>query len=293
MHPAPSIIVFTVFSGLGFGLLTFLGLGLPETTNLTMIIYFLIGFSLVSIGLLSSTLHLGNPQRALKAFTQWKTSWLSREAWMSMITMIVMAAYAFLLLFMDIRIISLGILGSLLSLISVFSTGMIYTQIKTVPRWCHWSTPILFILFSLAGGALLADQIKLAKIFLICLLIGQILIWRIGDTQFSSNGTSIETATGLGTIGKVKLFEAPHTGTNYLLNEMVYIIGRKHSKQLRMIGLILNTVLPLILVLTNPTSYTLIAVSGLIHISGTMVLRWLFFAEAEHTVGLYYGEHSK
>lgn len=293
MHPAPSIIVFTVFSGLGFGLLTFLGLGLPETTNLTMIIYFLIGFSLVSIGLLSSTLHLGNPQRALKAFTQWKTSWLSREAWMSMITMIVMAAYAFLLLFMDIRIISLGILGSLLSLISVFSTGMIYTQIKTVPRWCHWSTPILFILFSLAGGALLADQIKLAKIFLICLLIGQILIWRIGDTQFSSNGTSIETATGLGAIGKVKLFEAPHTGTNYLLNEMVYIIGRKHSKKLRMIGLILNTVLPLILVLTNPTSYTLIAVSGLIHISGTMVLRWLFFAEAEHTVGLYYGEHSK
>ena len=293
MHPAHSIILFTVFSGLGFGLLTFLGLGLPETTNLTMIIYFLIGFSLVSIGLLSSTLHLGNPQRALKAFTQWKTSWLSREAWMSMVTMIVMAAYAFLLLFMDIRIISLGILGSLLSLISVFSTGMIYTQIKTVPRWCHWSTPILFILFSLAGGALLADQIKLAKIFLICLLIGQILIWRIGDTQFSSNGTSIETATGLGTIGKVKLFEAPHTGTNYLLNEMVYIIGRKHSKKLRMIGLILNTVLPLILVLTNPTSYTLIAVSGLIHISGTMVLRWLFFAEAEHTVGLYYGEHSK
>ena len=142
MHPAPSIIVFTVFSGLGFGLLAFLGLGLPKTTNLTMIIYFLIGFSLVSIGLLSSTLHLGNPQRALKAFTQWKTSWLSREAWMSMVTMIVMAAYAFLLLFMDIRIISLGILGSLLSLISVFSTGMIYTQIKTVPRWCHWSTPI-------------------------------------------------------------------------------------------------------------------------------------------------------
>ena len=42
MHPAPSIIVFTVFSGLGFGLLAFLGLGLPKTTNLTMIIYFFI-----------------------------------------------------------------------------------------------------------------------------------------------------------------------------------------------------------------------------------------------------------
>ena len=293
MHPAPSIIVFTVFSGLGFGLLAFLGLGLPKTTNLTMIIYFFISFSLVSIGLISSTLHLGNPQRALKAFTQWKTSWLSREAWMSMVTMIVMAVYAFSLLFMDIKIISLGILGSVLSLISVFSTAMIYTQIKTVPRWCHWSTPILFILFSLAGGALLADQINLAKIFLVCLLIGQILIWRIGDTRFSNSGTSIETATGLGTIGKVKLFEAPHTGTNYLLKEMVYVIGRKHSIKLRMLGLILNAAIPLILVLSIPTSYILIAIAALIHIGGAMMLRWLFFAEAEHTVGLYYGEHSK
>ena len=29
MHPAPSVIFFTTFSGLGFGLLTWLGLGAP------------------------------------------------------------------------------------------------------------------------------------------------------------------------------------------------------------------------------------------------------------------------
>ena len=74
---------------------------------------------------------------------------------------------------------------------------------------------------------------------------------------------------------------------------MVYVIGRKHSIKLRVLGLILNAAIPLILVLSIPTSYTLIAVAALIHIGGAMMLRWLFFAEAEHTVGLYYGEHSK
>ncbi|RZW11452.1 MAG: dibenzothiophene desulfurase, partial [Rhodobacteraceae bacterium] len=29
MHPAPSIILFTTLSGLGFGMLTFLGLDVP------------------------------------------------------------------------------------------------------------------------------------------------------------------------------------------------------------------------------------------------------------------------
>ena len=30
MHPAPSVILFTTLSGIGFGLLAFLGLGLPR-----------------------------------------------------------------------------------------------------------------------------------------------------------------------------------------------------------------------------------------------------------------------
>ena len=33
MHPAPSVILFTTLSGIGFGLLAFLGLGLPVVTG--------------------------------------------------------------------------------------------------------------------------------------------------------------------------------------------------------------------------------------------------------------------
>jgi hypothetical protein len=37
------------------------------------------GGLLVSLGLLSSTFHLGHPERAWRAFSQWRSSWLSRE----------------------------------------------------------------------------------------------------------------------------------------------------------------------------------------------------------------------
>ncbi|PKL29993.1 MAG: hypothetical protein CVV45_19805 [Spirochaetae bacterium HGW-Spirochaetae-10] len=32
-------------------------------------------------GLIASGFHLGRPERALRAFSQWRSSWLSREAW--------------------------------------------------------------------------------------------------------------------------------------------------------------------------------------------------------------------
>ena len=33
MHPAPSVIIFTILSGLGFGLFIFLGIGIPTATG--------------------------------------------------------------------------------------------------------------------------------------------------------------------------------------------------------------------------------------------------------------------
>jgi sulfite dehydrogenase (quinone) subunit SoeC len=32
------------------------------------------------------------------------------------------------------------------------------------------------------------------------------------------------------------------------------------------------------------------AVAGAVHLMGAFAARWLFFAEAEHVVGLYYGK---
>ncbi|GAB4550533.1 MAG: dimethyl sulfoxide reductase anchor subunit [Ruegeria sp.] len=289
MHPAPSVIVFTTLSGLGFGLLFFLGLGLPDVSGWVAFVFFAIAYALAVGGLLASTFHLGHPERALKAFTQWKTSWLSREGWCAVLALMVMGLYAIGVIFLDQRWSGLGLIGSLLSLATVFTTSMIYTQLKTIPRWNMKLTPAMFLSFSLAGGALLAGQTALAIPLLLVAALIQILYWRQGDQAFANAGTTLATATGLGDRGTVRAFEPPHTGTNYLLREFVHVVGRKHAEKLRVISFGLAFVLP-VLLLALPFNHLFAALAVLSHLAGVAVSRWLFFAQAEHVVGLYYGK---
>ena len=115
MHPAPSVIVFTTFSGLGFGLLIWLGLGYPSVIGWSAFAFFTIAYLSAVGGLVASTFHLGRPERALKAFTQWRSSWLSREAWCAVLALVTMAAYGAGLVFWDTRISVLGWIGAALS----------------------------------------------------------------------------------------------------------------------------------------------------------------------------------
>ena len=294
MHPAPSVIIFTTLSGLGFGLLFFLGLGMPEVTGWVAFVFFAIAYALAVGGLLASTFHLGHPERAWKAFTQWKSSWLSREGWCAVIALIVMGLYAIGLVFGGFRWSLLGWLGALFSLATVFTTSMIYTQLKTIPRWNMKLTPVLFLSFSLTGGALLAGQTPIAMLMLLITALVQILYWQQGDRALAASGTTLGTATGLGQRGSVRAFEQPHTGTNYLLREFVHVIGRKHAEKLRIIAFTLAFVLPLVLIAipidSVVTKHVLPLLAVISHMAGVATSRWLFFAQAEHVVGLYYGK---
>lgn len=289
MHPAPSVIFFTVFSGIGFGLLTFLGLGYPEVTGWTAFAFFAIAYIFAVGGLLASTFHLGHPERALKAFTQWRSSWLSREGWCAVIALLIMALYGAGLVFFGTAWGLLGVIGALFSLLTIFTTSMIYTQLKTIPRWNSAVTPAMFLSYGLAGGALMAGQVTWAIGLMAIAAVIQVVLWAQGDKALAGSGTSLATATGLGTIGSVRAFEPPHTGTNYLLKEFAYVIGRKHSQKLRVIAIILMAVFP-ILLLSLSFSHILAGLAVASHIAGALASRWLFFAEAEHVVGLYYGK---
>ena len=289
MHPAPSVIFFSTFSGLGFGLLIFLGLGMPETTGFNAFIFFTIAYLLAVGGLISSTFHLGHPERALKAFSQWRSSWLSREAWCAVAALVLMAIYGAGLVFFGQRWSIIGILGALASLATVFTTSMIYGQLKTIPRWNSPLTPANFISLCIAGGALMAGQTTAAIIFLAIAGGIQVATWLRGDTAFENNPTNMATATGLGSIGTVRAFEPPHTGTNYLLREFVHEIGRKHAQKLRIIAILLMAVLPIVFLLL-PFNHFMALLAVVAHIGGVLTARWLFFAEAEHVVGLYYGK---
>ena len=288
MHPAASVIIFTSLSGLGFGLLTFLGLGLPNVSGWSAFAFFFIAFALSVGGLLASTFHLGNPGRAMKAFSQWRTSWLSREGVIAVAALLVMGLYAVLLIFANIRVTPLGWLGSALSIGAVYCTSMIYGQLKTVPRWNMPTTPVLFLLYALSGGALLATQLHLALFLLIALTLVQVLSWMRGDISFATAGHSIETATGLGFLGKVRLLESPHSGENYLTREMVHIVGRKHALKLRIIATLCLGLIPIVVLAVFTLSLGGGLIVILLHIIGLFTARWLFFAEAEHVVGLYY-----
>lgn len=288
MHPAPSVIIFTSLSGLGFGLMFFLGFGMPAVSGWVAFAFFFIAYALAVGGLLASTLHLGNPQRALKAFSQWRTSWLSREGVSAVASLLVMAIYAIGVIFFDVNLQVIGWFGAALSLLTVFTTSKIYNQLKTVPRWHMPLTPVLFLTYALAGGALLAGQITAAAVLLLVLTALQLAAWQMGDRAFKTAGHTIETATGLGHLGKVRLLEGPHSSPNYLMKEMVHVVARKHSRKLRIIATVSLGLLPAAILLALPFSHTLAAIAVLSHLIGLFTSRWLFFAEAEHVVGLYY-----
>lgn len=289
MYPAPSLIWFTTLSGLGFGLLAVLGLGFSPVTGLRAFILYGLGYALAVGGLATSTLHLGRPERAWRALSQWRSSWLSREGVLALAALLSFAPHAASAVFLGQPLPWLGAIGGGLCALTVLATSMIYAQLKTVPRWHHWTTPAVFCLAALAGGLALAGRGALAGEAM--LLFGLALIghWYLGDRRFAEAGHSPETATGLGRIGQVRLFESPHTGENYLTREMVHEVGRKHVTKLRVLALLAGAALPAGLLLALPPGYAATGAALLLHLGGVLAARWLFFAQAEHVVGLYYG----
>ncbi|MGC1260321.1 dimethyl sulfoxide reductase anchor subunit family protein [Jannaschia helgolandensis] len=291
MQPAPSVIIFSTLSGAGFGLLFFLGIGFPVVSGGVAFVFYLIAFGLAVGGLLASVFHLGNKKNAWKSFSQWRTSWLSREGWFAVTGLLVMGLYAFLQVFFDTTVFTLGFTGAALSLATVFATSMIYAQLRTIPRWNQPATPGFFLSASLAGGALLSGNVTTAVIFLTILGAITVFHWWKGDQRFAEAGSTIETATQLK--GRVSLWEKPHTGQNYLTHEMVFHVARKHAVKLRVIAILAMSVVPVLLLVLFPVHHVLAAIAVLSYLAGVFVQRWLFFAEAEHVVGLYYGAHAR
>lgn len=312
MHPAISVIFFTVISGAGFGMLAIIGLGQKfgiSLSNDPLFVFLLsaLGVGLAVAGLISSTFHLGRPQKAWRAFSQWRSSWLSREGIAAVSTLCLFGIYALIWMIEGERIAWLGIIISIGAVFTVFTTAMIYTQMKTVPHWHTPLTPIVYLSFSLCLGFLLTTgmgqensggsnpAILVCIVLLLLAWVAKMAWWqRASKTSFKNAmlpKSNVASATGLGNIGKVRLLDRPHTGPNYLTKEMVHIIGRKHASRLRLIALLIGGVLPLIIIISAylellPQAAMIVAAIAMI--AGLFAERWLFFAEAEHSVSLYY-----
>ena len=319
MRPAFSVIFFTVVSGCGYGLLFLLGLTLAIDATLIArdeaLLVLAVGAIFVVAGLLSSTLHLGQPQRAWRAFSQWRTSWLSREGVASLTSFAPMLALAWCLwrgADANANVLRwLGGLLGILSAITVVCTAGIYTSLKTIPAWHNRFVLPGYLLMGLLGGV--AWFLAVHELFGAhgaaphtgawwLILFAAFIAWGVKIAYWKSIDkappvATPESATGLGRFGAVRSVEAPHTEENYLTHEMGFALARKHGVRLREISVsligpipIALATVPLFVASHAPLPAQICAIAAVISItSGLFVERWLFFAQAKHVVMLYYG----
>jgi DMSO reductase anchor subunit len=315
MHPALSVIFFTTLSGAGYGLLVWTAVAaLFNQPSRPLLVSMLLALALITIGLLSSLVHLGQPQRAWRALSQWRTSWLSREGVASLATYLP-ALMLGVLLFLDwvdptsfvlstpppplVLVICAWLIASALA--TVACTAMIYASLKPIPAWRHRLVPPVYLLFALLCGGLLSLAILAAfgiaievaapgtaGVVAIALAISKLRYWRDIDatplpaTRGDAVGLPARTTT---------VFERPHTEANYLTREMAFVVARQHAQRLRWLALVLFALVPMLCLLLaglhlGPAAW--LGIAALSALAGAFVERWLFFAEAKHLVTLYY-----
>lgn len=305
MHPALSVIFFTVASGAGFGLvglsvaLELIGAS-PMASRGGLFVALALGAGLATLGLLASTLHLANPRNAWRAFFRFRSSWLSREAVFSVLF------FPVLLVFVagvwhgaGGWIVVAGWLSVLLALATVFTTGMIYASLRTIPQWHNALVPANYLLLSLASGAALlattatlvgGDVDAAATLAVVALVLGggakALYFQWIGRPA----GSSVHTAVGM-TRGRVRLLESGQSSAGFLDREFGYRPSPRLLFGLRGLvfaGFAAALALLAMLYHTGHPAFAVLAPAALL--PALLVERWLFFAEARHVVNLFRGE---
>ncbi len=311
MHPAYSVILFTTASGAGYGLLALLAmlgaLGIVPIERWLGFVGLGAALGLVTIGLLSSTFHLGHPERSWRAFSQWRSSWLSREGVLAVAAYIPAVALAWAWIIDQSLAQAWAVaawLSALAATLTVYCTSMIYASLRTIPQWSNvWVAPV-YLALAWATGAVCLNLLlqafgvpddRAVWVALAGLAVGlavKLAYWTSidgGRKRYTAGA-----ATGLGRFGKVRPLDPPHTQPNFVLREMGYQVARSHALRLRRLTLLLGFLVP-----GAATALTLIpdtgpgivwALAAFLSVTvGVVIERWLFFAEAQHVVTVYYG----
>jgi sulfite dehydrogenase (quinone) subunit SoeC len=322
VHPALSVIAFTVLSGAGLGTLSLIAfadlgagyLGWPALApRPTLAVVAATGLALVVAGLFSSTLHLANPRNAWRSASRFRTSWLSREAVFAML-LIPIAAALVVALWFDVRPRRMWgfAAGTLLLAWTVLvCTAMIYASLKPIRQWHTLRVPVAYVVLGHASGAVIVEAFVRPESGVtwvasagVALLIAAWLVkeeyWRFARS--SEGALSIEDAIGVkrgvgppgarraGSVMAARLLDAGHSKGTFLTREFVNPDPGARRLVVRIVFLVASVVVPalwLVAGLGDPVAGTLVALSCL---AGLLAERWLFFADAKHTVRLFHGE---
>jgi DMSO reductase anchor subunit len=300
MKPVFSVILFTVSSGAGLGLLALLvlldlAIGLDPRH---LAVAGVVAMVLVTIGLVSSTFHLANPKNAWRAVTQFRRSWLSREGVFALLLYPAAAGYLAgpWLGWSHGLHVALAVVTLLLAWATLFCTGMIYACLKTIPRWHSPLVPLNYFLLGHLSGALLLIAIRgvqqgtdmslvaLAQLLLLAAAVAKVAYFN----RFRSHaGPTLARAIGATTAARAKLLDAGHTHGTFLTQEFGFRLARERAGALRWVVLGATFGVPVLILLLAPQAALVAALACL---GGLFVERWLFFAEAEHVVRLYHGQ---
>jgi DMSO reductase anchor subunit len=318
MKPALSVILFTVLSGAGLGVLALTGFvalfRLPWLFAERLPHAVALGLALTVAGLLSSTLHLANPRNAWRAFARFRTSWLSREGVLSLLLMATAMAFAALL--------HEGVDGALRAGFAVLTialawtvlvcTAMIYASLKPIRQWRTPWTPVAYVVLGHLSGALIllaiarvdaSNSVRLAHLCLALLVLATVvkaLYWRA--IRAPRDALTLEQAIGVsqgvrppGTSGtptamQARLFDAGHTGRTFLTDEFGFRLARRHRGLLLAAFWLLGVVVPLVWVAGAWWQTPLVVAACAANLAGLLAERALFFADARHTVRLYHGD---
>jgi DMSO reductase anchor subunit len=323
MRPALSVIFFTVLSGAGLGLFALLAVaqlgGSPAALGpATSLMGGMLALGLVAAGLASSSLHLANPKNAWRALARVRSSWLSREALLAMIFFPVALGYLAAVHFelaTSVQI-TLGLLGVGLAWATLFSTGMIYACLKTIPQWNDRLVPAAYLVNGHLSGALILLALAAADrrptlgytpsplagegwgegyvaIVLVALVLAAAIKW-VYFRKFAAPGAgghSAASAIGM-TAAQARLLDAGHTHGTFLTHEFLFQLGRSRARQLRAVSFLLSLVIPALVIALGGGDPLILGATALLCLSGLIIERWLFFAEAQHVVRLFHGQPS-
>lgn len=322
MNPPYSVIFLTTLIGVGQGLFLALFFGQcytllehsPTETGQFYGVGSLIALVFLIGGLIASVFHLGRPERAWRAATQWRTSWLSREV-------IVLPAFMFMVFlygvlhYFDINpavfgtaaipeaglTIVIGIVGALVCLALFISTGMIYACLKFLQEWHTPLTPLNYTLFGMASGFTLAalyaqqQQSPLLGFMAMWAIILTLTVFLTRSASLIRNyrlkhKSTLRTAIG---VRHTHIQQKAQGSMGGSFNTREFFHGKKASfiKSIKWIFMILVFPVPVALLaagLMNQQATVLFALAFAAQYVGLIAERWFFFAQAQHPQNLYY-----
>jgi len=303
VNPAFSVIFFTTLAGSAQGLVVALALatlgGVAVGAGFAATMLAVAGAMLVA-GLGCSFLHLGRPERAWRAATMWRTSWLSREV-IVLPAFIAVVALWWAALQAGAAPFWIRLALPLAALALAALLWLCTACLRFIEEWAHPLTLASFVLVGLSSGFLLATaaaglagEDALARLCGPAALVATLLAWASRALALRRNAgirhrSTLQSATGIAAPRLVQTSMGMSAGS-FNTREFFHRASMLGLKRIRLalfvLGFALPSALAVLALVTAAPSIWLAA--ALVQAPGLLADRWFFFAQAKHPQNLYY-----